>query len=127
MHARSPGYATGFQGGVVFQGGAEGAHFRWRALRSNPAGDAGQADNLGGGIFSKRLSKNRYRSIIVAKGGRYWVYAYLVANQDRANIENDELEKFWALADLYAGKTDADIAKETRHKDLVEICHGCEA
>lgn len=28
----------------------------------------GQADDLGGGVFKKRLDKNRSRSIIVAKG-----------------------------------------------------------
>jgi len=32
----------------------------------------GQADNLGGGVFKKRLEKNQYRSLILAKGGRYW-------------------------------------------------------
>jgi len=42
----------------------------------------GQADDQGGGVFKKRLDKNRYRSIIVAKGGRYWVYAYLFAKND---------------------------------------------
>ena len=31
----------------------------------------GQADDLGGGVFKKRLNKNMYRSIILAKGGRY--------------------------------------------------------
>ncbi len=39
----------------------------------------GQADNLGGGVFKKRLNDNMHRSIIVAKGGRYWVYAFLFA------------------------------------------------
>jgi hypothetical protein len=29
----------------------------------------GQADDLGGGVFKRRLSKNQYRSIVVAKGG----------------------------------------------------------
>jgi hypothetical protein len=32
---------------------------------------AGQADDLGGGVFKKRLSDNQYRSIVLAKGGRY--------------------------------------------------------
>ena len=32
---------------------------------------AGQADDLGGGVFKKRLNDNAHRSIIVAKGGRY--------------------------------------------------------
>jgi hypothetical protein len=83
----------------------------------------GQADDLGGGVFKKRLSKNLFRSIIVAKGGRYWVYAYLFAKQDRANIEDDELVAFRQLAALYARKTAADIAREMQFKELVEICH----
>jgi hypothetical protein len=83
----------------------------------------GQADDLGGGVFKKRLSKNLYRSVVLAKGKRYWVYVYLFAKQDRANIEDDELAGFRALANLYARKTDADIAKELEIKELVEICH----
>jgi hypothetical protein len=83
----------------------------------------GQADDLGGGVFKKRLGKNLYRSIVVAKGGRYWVYAYLFAKKDRANMRDDELVDFRALAALYARKTDTDIAKELQFKELVEICH----
>ncbi|MHB1936754.1 MAG: type II toxin-antitoxin system RelE/ParE family toxin [Acidobacteriaceae bacterium] len=77
---------------------------------------------LGGGVFKKRLSRNLYRSIIVAKGGRYWIYAYLFAKQDRANIEDDELVAFRQLAVLYARKTAAEIAREMQFKELVEIC-----
>jgi hypothetical protein len=83
----------------------------------------GQADNLGGGAFKKRLGKNQYRSIIVAKGGQYWVYAYLFAKQDRANIRQDELQNFRKLADLYARKSDAEIARELQLEELVEICY----
>jgi hypothetical protein len=82
----------------------------------------GQADDLGGGVFKKRLDRNRHRSIIVAKGRRYWVYAYLFAKTDRANIEGDELKAFRKLADLYAAKTDIEIGKELETKELVEIC-----
>ncbi len=39
----------------------------------------GQADDLGGGVFKKRLNRNAHRSIILAKGGRYWIYQYLFA------------------------------------------------
>jgi hypothetical protein len=81
-----------------------------------------QADDLGGGVFKKRLDKNRRRSIIVAKGRRYWVFAYLFAKKDRANIEDDELRAFRKLADLYATKTDVEIGKELEAKELVEIC-----
>lgn len=83
---------------------------------------AGQADDLGGGVFKKRLDKNRSRSIILAKGRRYWVYAYLFAKKDRANIHNDELKAFRKLADLYAEKTDVEIDKELEAKVIVEIC-----
>lgn len=82
----------------------------------------GRVDDLGGGVFKKRLDKNRRRSIILAKGRRYWVYAYLFAKQDRANIDEDELRAFRKLADLYAGKTIVEIEKELRAKELVEIC-----
>jgi hypothetical protein len=43
----------------------------------------GQADDLGGGVFKKRLRKNQYRSIILARAGHYWVYEYLFAKQER--------------------------------------------
>ena len=31
----------------------------------------GQADDLGGGVYKKRLSKNNYRSIVLARVGRF--------------------------------------------------------
>ena len=83
----------------------------------------GQADDLGGGVFKKRLNKNRHRSIVLAKGGKYWVYAYHFAKKDRANIDDDELAAFRELANLYSRKTDEDVAKELRAKELLEICH----
>lgn len=51
----------------------------------------GQADDLGGGVYKKRLGENLYRSIIVSRGGSFWVYEYLFAKRDRANIEDEEL------------------------------------
>ncbi len=64
-----------------------------------------------------------HRGIILPRGRAYWVYAYLFGKKDRANIENDELHAFRELADLYAAKTDKDIAKTLAVKELVEICH----
>jgi hypothetical protein len=87
----------------------------------------GQADDLGGGVFKKRLDKNRHRSIILAKGRRYWVYAYLFAKKDRANIDDDELKAFRKLADLYGAKTDTEIETELKAEVLVEICNDREA
>ena len=84
---------------------------------------AGRGDDLGGGVYKKRLAENRHRSIVVAKGGRVWVYAFLFAKQDRANIASDELVAFKKLAALYAKKTDADIATELACNAIVEICN----
>jgi hypothetical protein len=53
----------------------------------------------------------------------HWVYAYLFAKKDRANLDDDELASFRALTTLHARKSDADIAKEVQFKELVEICH----
>jgi hypothetical protein len=86
----------------------------------------GQADDLGGGVFKKRLGKNLYRSIIVARGARFWVYAYLFAKNNRANIGHDDLANLRGYAALFARKTDADIANELKLEELVEICYDME-
>ena len=83
----------------------------------------GQADDLGGGVFKKRLNDNMHRSIVLAKGGRYWIYAYLFAKQNRANISPDELAAFRKLAEAYARKTASEVNTELRNGDLQEICH----
>ena len=82
----------------------------------------GQGDDLGGGVVKKRLNKNMHRSIIVARGRTYWVYTYLFAKKDRENIDDDELDAFRDLADVYAAKSAEDIAKELAAKELMEIC-----
>ena len=88
---------------------------------------AGQADDLGGGVFKKRLNDNMHRSIVLAKGGQYWVYEYLFAKKDRSNIEDDELAAFRALAKGYAAMTKLQVAALVQRNHLVEICHDDEA
>ena len=83
---------------------------------------AGQADDLGGGVFKKRLSDNRYRSIVLARGGSFWVYAYLFAKQDRANIEDDELKALRELAKSYATLTAQQVCALIADKEWIEIC-----
>lgn len=83
----------------------------------------GQADDLGGGVFKKRLNDNMHRSIIVAKGARYWIYQYLFAKKDRDNIENDELLAFRSLAKSYEGLTIQQLERLIQDGDCVEICH----
>jgi hypothetical protein len=82
----------------------------------------GQADDLGGGVFKKRLNKNRHRCIILGKDGKCWVYAYLYAKKDRQNIDEPELKAFRELADLYAQRSESDVEKELKSKALLEIC-----
>ena len=83
----------------------------------------GQVDDLGGGVFKKRLNSNLHRSIILAKGGKYWVYEYLFAKKDRPSIENDELIAFRLLANSYAGLTEQQVSQLLVNGDFVEICH----
>ena len=87
----------------------------------------GQADDLGGGVFKKRLNDNRHRSIILAKGGRYWVYEYLFAKQDRDNIDADELAAFRGLAKNYAELTEVQITELVSQRFIVEVCNDDEA
>ena len=83
----------------------------------------GQVDDLGGGVFKKRLNTNLHRSIILAKGGQYWDYEYLFAKKDYANIENDELLAFRLLPNSYAGLTEQPVSQLLVNGDFVEICH----
>ncbi len=83
----------------------------------------GQADDLGGGVFKKRINNNMHRSIILAKGGRYWIYQYVFAKSDRENIDDDELVEFRKLAKVYE-KLSADKVKELiGDGELTEICN----
>ncbi len=74
-------------------------------------------------VFKKRLNDNMHRSIILAKGGRFWVYEYLFAKNDRDNIADDEFAGFRALAKAYAGLTDRQVEQLLQDKDLMEVCH----
>ncbi len=80
-------------------------------------------DDLGGDAFKKRFNNNLRRSIILAKGGKYWVYEYLFAKKNRANIENDELLAFRMLANSYVGLTEQQVSRLLVNGDFVEICH----
>jgi hypothetical protein len=87
----------------------------------------GQADNLGGGVFKKRLNRNLYRAIILAKAGQLWVYEYMFAKRERANIDDAELAAFRQLAKSYAVLTDPQIACLIEGGDFTEICHADQA
>ncbi len=85
---------------------------------------AGQADDLGGGVYKKRLSNNQYRSIILARGGDFWVYEFLFAKQDMANIEEDDLKRYRTLAKGYGSLTAAQVSEMLADREWIEICKG---
>ena len=84
----------------------------------------GRADDLGGGIYKKRLSKNQYRSIILAKVETFFVYEYLFAKQDRANIDDAELVEFRKLVKAYGTLTPKEVNRLLQDQDWMEICNG---
>lgn len=83
----------------------------------------GQIDDLGGGVFKKRLNDNLHRAIILTKSNHVWVYEYLFAKKDRANIEDDELMQFRKLSKAYAELSDKQIAQLIDNQHFIEICH----
>lgn len=83
----------------------------------------GLADDLGGGVYKKRLNNNMHRSIILAKGGNYWIYAFMFAKKDMANITSAELLAFRELALDYAKLQEVRLKKMLKDKLLLEICH----
>ena len=86
----------------------------------------GQCDDLGGGVFKKRLDKNRSRSIILAKGGEYWVYEYLFAKKNQANIDNDDLVRFRKLAKAYEVLTKEQVSVLVKDRKWMEFCNDLE-
>ncbi|MFJ3367640.1 type II toxin-antitoxin system RelE/ParE family toxin [Pseudomonas sp. NPDC086251] len=81
----------------------------------------GQADNLGGGVWKKRLNANRHRSIVLAKGHRYWVYQFLYAKKDQSNISPGQLVDLRELAKTYGRLSEMEIQRLLEMKEFVEI------
>jgi hypothetical protein len=81
----------------------------------------GQAGDLGGGVFKKRLKENRYRSLILTKNEHFWVFEFLFAKADRDNIQADELQAFRQLAKSYGLLTAKQIQALLNTQHLFEL------
>jgi len=81
----------------------------------------GQAVDLGGGVFKKRLNENNHRSIILAWGGHYWVYEFMFAKNDLDNIDKHELADFRILAKSYSKLSEKQLEQLLKDRSLVEI------
>jgi hypothetical protein len=62
-----------------------------------------------------------YRSIVLAKGKDCWVFEFLFAKQDMANIADDELRAFRKLAKSYAQFTPQQVTAMVSGKHWIEI------
>ncbi|MHB1095956.1 MAG: type II toxin-antitoxin system RelE/ParE family toxin [Gemmatimonadaceae bacterium] len=81
----------------------------------------GRATELGGGVLKKRLNRNLHRGIILAKGGRLWIYVHLFAKQDKASITEAELAAFRKLAVIYAALRAGQLTEMLTAGDLKEL------
>lgn len=81
----------------------------------------GKADDLGSGVYKKRLNDDLHRSIVLTKSGKGWVYQYLFAKKDRDNIDEGELKQFRALAKVYATLTEVQLKQLIEDEEFLEI------
>ena len=93
-------------------------------MLGSPASEAGPGGRSRWGGFKKRLDKNRSRSIILARGGQHWVYEYLFAKKDRANIEDSELANLRKIAKAYEALTEQQVDELIDEGSWMEICDG---
>jgi hypothetical protein len=84
----------------------------------------GQGNDLGGGVWKKRLGDNRHRSIILTKNSQFWVYEFLFAKADSDNVSAEGLPALRKIAADYADTlTDQSVAQLTKNKGWKEICN----
>lgn len=83
----------------------------------------GQAEDLGGGVFKKRLNEGDHRSIVLAKGGQFWIFQFIFPKQNKANLKPDELKDFRELAKGFEALKAGELDELLDDKELVEICH----
>lgn len=88
----------------------------------HPASDVGAGRRPRRRSVQEAVKKNQYRSIIVAGAGQFWVYEFLFAKQDRANIDDDELANFRRLVKAYTGLAAHQVNQLLRDQDWIEIC-----
>jgi hypothetical protein len=81
----------------------------------------GKGDDLGGGVWKKRLLNNRLRGIVLVQGPTGWVFTYLYAKADQANISSNELVMFRRLADVHNGYSGSDIQRALDEGAIIEV------
>ena len=83
----------------------------------------GQVDDLGGGVYKKRLLNNQHRAILLTRLRQAWIYEYVFAKNDRNNIDDAELTGFRLLAKNYSALTADQLQALIANQQFQEICH----
>jgi hypothetical protein len=83
----------------------------------------GQGDDLGGGVWKKRMSRNANRAIVLAKGRRHYFFVFVFAKNAMQNIQDDELQQFRKLAGIYAAYGVDELVRLCAVGALLEIEH----
>src|SRR5882757_5540755 len=84
----------------------------------------GQGNDLGGGVWKKRLRHNRERSIILTKNSNFRVYEFLFAKADSEAISATGLTALRKIAAGYEkALTDASVARLMKDQGWKEICN----
>ena len=79
----------------------------------------GQGNDLGGGVWKKRLSGNRHRSIVLTKHSKFWVYEFLFAKADSESISTAGLSALRKIAGDYAD-ADGSVSGTTYEEQRLE-------
>ena len=85
--------------------------------------------DLGGGVVKKRVGlagrgkRSGARTLVATNRGDRWFFVYGFAKNDRANIEDDELEVLQGIAEQLLVLTDLQLDAAVEDSSLKEICH----
>jgi hypothetical protein len=86
--------------------------------------------DLGGGLIKQRIARpgqgksGGFRTLIAYRRGERAVFLFGFAKNERANIDDDELEEWRHIGQLYLALDERKIETAIAAQELVEIRHG---
>lgn len=85
--------------------------------------------DLGGGIVKKRIGlagrgkRGGARTLVATNKGNRWFFIFGFEKNERANIEDDELEALQDIATALLARTGRQLDEASEEGSLQEICH----
>lgn len=85
--------------------------------------------DLGGGVVKKRVGlagrgkRGGARTLVATNKGNRWFFVFGFEKNDRANIEDDELEALRDIAAQLLARTAKQLDEAVQDGTLQEICH----